>query len=118
MNEKIKPIVLTDTETNKSYTLEFSRDSVSFAEQRGFLIEDMEKYPQTKVREFFWYAFRMHHKNLAKVNTDALLEKWFGGVADIPEAIIERLAELWSATFTTSTGDDEEPKKDNVMVEM
>ena len=35
-DENVKPIRLTDTETGEKYTLEFSRESVKFAEQRGF----------------------------------------------------------------------------------
>ena len=36
VNEKVKPLILTDNDTGEKYTLEFSRESVRFAEARGF----------------------------------------------------------------------------------
>ncbi len=117
--ERVRPIVITDTETNQKYTLEFSRESVSFAEQRGFILDEIDKFPQTKVREFFYYAFRMHHKNLAKANTDKLIEKWWGEIGDIPEEVIFRLGELWVQTYTSyGTDEDNEGKKSKATIEM
>ena len=83
-------------------------------------MDDLDRYPQTKVREFFYYAFRMHHKNLAKANTDKFLEKWWGEVGDIPEEIMLRLAELWAQTFVTITDEEngDEPKKQRATIEM
>lgn len=93
---EIKPIILTDTETNEKYTLEFSRDSVKFAEDRGFTISDLEKFPMTKVPELFFYAFRMHHKNMSRQQTDKMLFEQIGGV---PEGMLERLVQLYSAPY-------------------
>ena len=93
---EIKPIILTDTETNEKYTLEFSRESVKFAEDRGFAIADLDRYPMTKVPELFYYAFRMHHKNISRQQTDKMLFEQIGGV---PDGMLERLAQLYSAPF-------------------
>ena len=71
--EKVKPIILHDNENNEDYTLEFSRESIRFAEARGFSIADVEKYPMTKLPELFFYAFRMHHKNVSREKTDRIL---------------------------------------------
>ena len=47
MAEKVKPIVLTDKATNETFTLEFNREAVRFAESRGFVIGDVDKFPMT-----------------------------------------------------------------------
>ena len=92
---KVKPIVLTDTETESTYTLEFSRESIKFAEAHGFVIEDVAKYPMTKIPELFFYAFRKNHKNIARDKTDKILERMNG----IPNGMIERLGELYALPF-------------------
>lgn len=90
----VKPIIIkSDTE---EYTLEFNRESIKFAEMRGFKIEDVSSFPMTKVPELFFYAFRMHHKNISREKTDKLLFEELGG---IPEGLIERLGELYAQPF-------------------
>jgi len=109
--EKIKPIILKDTEKNTEYTLEFSRDTVRFAEARGFIPDEIDKYPMTKIYEFFWLAFRMHHPNMAKANTDKIIDDW-GGIQNIPEGLLERLGQLYAAPFGTLTEDETEEEKE------
>jgi len=90
----MKPIIIkSDTE---EYTLEFNRESIKFAEARGFKFEDVGNYPMTKVPELFFYAFRMHHKNVAREKTDKILFEELGG---IPQGLLERLGELYSQPF-------------------
>lgn len=89
---KVNPIRLTDTETGEVYVLEFSRESVRFAEQRGLKISELTEYPQTNIPLFFFCAFRMHHKNVARSKTDAILEE-MGGLT-VP--MLERLTQLYS----------------------
>lgn len=109
MAEKVKPVILTDSLTGEKYTLEFNRESVKFAEARGFAIMDIEKYPMT-LYDFFFYAFRMHHRNVARDKTDKLIDEGFGGIAGLPEALIERLVELYAQTFGTAVEEDENPR--------
>ena len=87
----IKPLVLTDTSTGEQYTLEFSREDVRFAEQRKFNISELTEYPQTNIPALFYFAFRMHHPNVARSKTDQLLNE-LGGLR--PEEI-ERLVQLY-----------------------
>ena len=105
---EVKPIIITDNSTKKEYTLEFSRETVRFAEQRGFRIDDVEAYPMTKVYELWFYAFRMHHKALSKQQTDDLLDKWFGGIGNLPASIMERLGEIYAAPFNAMASDEYE----------
>lgn len=90
----VKPIIIkSDTE---EFTLEFNRESIKFAEMRGFKIDEVSSFPMTKVPELFFYAFRMHHKNISREKTDKLLFEELGG---IPEGLIERLGELYAQPF-------------------
>lgn len=88
---KIKPLRIT-TETGEVYTLEFSRESVKFAENRGFDISELTKFPQTNIPALWFYAFRKNHKNLSRTQTDDILSE-LGGLTT-PE--IERLVQLYN----------------------
>ena len=90
--EKINPFRLT-TADGKVYTLEFSRESVKFAESRGFDISELTKFPHTNIPALWFYAFRMNHKNMSRAQTDGLLEE-LGGLT--PDEI-ERLVRLYNA---------------------
>lgn len=103
--EKVNPIILRDNENGNVYTLEFNRDSVRFAENRGFDINDVARFPMTKLPELFFYAFRMHHKNVSREKTDRILFDDLGGM---PEGMAERLGVLYSAPFEALAGKENE----------
>ena len=107
MAEKVKPIKLTDTATGDTYTLEFNREAVKFAESRGFAITEVEKFPMT-IYDLFYYAFRMHHRNVPREKTDKIIDDGFGGIAGIPAGMLERLVELYADTFGTLYDENEE----------
>lgn len=107
-NERVKPLILRDTESGETYTLEFSRDTVRWAESRGFDLDDVSKFPMTKIYEFFWYAFRMHHKNVSKERTDRIIDEDWGGINGIPDGVLERLGQLYAAPFNTLVDKDVE----------
>lgn len=115
INEEVKPIILHDTEEGRDYVLEFDRDSVRFAEARGFDISDVPKYPMTKVPELFFFAFRMHHKNVSREKTDKILFDYLGGM---PEGMAERLGALYSAPFEALSAAESEGKNGRITVEM
>ena len=99
--ERVKPIILHDNEMNVDYTPEFNRESVLFAEARGFDIEDVGKFPLTKIPELFFYAFRMHHPKMARNQTDKIL---FDVLKGLPEGAAERLGALYSVPFEALNG--------------
>ena len=116
MEERILPIRITDNDTGTVYELDFSRESIRFAEARGFDPDEIGKYPVTRIPELWYYAFRMHHKSVARDKTDALLEK-LGGLSP---AMIERLGQLYNQAglvHTISTNEDI-AKNAKVTVEM
>ena len=112
--ERVKPIIIRDKENNKEYTLEFSRDTVKFAEQRGFRLVDVDNFPMTKMPEFFWLAFRMHHQSVSLNQAEKLLER-IGGMSS---AMATRLGELYAAPFDYLTSDEDEAKNSEVEVEL
>lgn len=110
--ERVPSIKITDNDTGNVYELDFCRDSVRFAEARGFKTEDVSDYPVTKVPEFWFYAFRMHHKNMAKNQTDALLDKMGG----LTPQIAARLIELYNQAATSNNIQDDEDLAKNAKV--
>lgn len=114
ITERTKPIILHDTENNRDYTLEFNRDSIKFAEQRGFKLQDVDNFPMTKVPEFFWYSFRMHHPSVSMNQAEKLLDR-LGGMS---EALGRRLGELWAAPFEAITPEEGEEKNATVTVDL
>ena len=98
--ERVKPIELTDNERKKTYTLEFSRETVRRAERNGFSLEDCAKFPSL-LYDLFYYSFLMHHENEIKRKiTDELLDG-LGGVGGAPTGLLERLGELYSQAYVT-----------------
>lgn len=113
--EKLTPITLT-TETGRKYILDFDRESVLFAEDSGFVIDDVDKYPMSSTYKFIYFALRKNHPDLSYEWTKDFVDKSFGGVKNVPNALLERLGQLYAATFT-SLG-DKNSKNAKVTVEM
>lgn len=115
--ERVRPITITDKTTGAVYELDFSRESIKFAEARGFETDDVLKFPVTKFPELFYYSFRKNHRNMSRSQTDALYDR-IGGFT--PEAL-ERFLLLYSqaATANNIIEDGEEMGKNgNVTVEL
>lgn len=114
INEQVKPIIIHDEENGVDYTLEFSRESVRFAEARGFDINDVAKYPMTKFPELFYYAFRKNHKNVSREKTDRILFDDLGGM---PDGMAERLGALYSVPFEALASGENKAKNPRMTVE-
>lgn len=110
--ERVPSIKITDNDTGNVYELDFCRESVKFAEARGFKTDDVSDYPVTKIPEFWFYAFRMHHKNMAKNQTDALLDKMGG----LTPNVAARLIELYNQAATSNNIQDDEDLAKNAKV--
>lgn len=117
MDDRVNSIKLTDNDTGVTYELDFSRDSVRFAEARKFEVDEVVKFPATKVPELFFFSFRKNHRNIAKSQTDALLDKMGG----MNTKTLERLISLYNQAAlsnTISIEDDNTAKNDKVTVEL
>lgn len=108
LEARVKPAYITDEKTGEQYELDFNRESVVFAERSGFKIDELLDFPATLVPDFFYYAFRMHHRKLSRDKVDKLRESWGG----IPISLLRRLTELYQqARLKTVILDDEEAEK-------
>lgn len=95
----VKPITLSDTKTGKVFVLEFNRSSVKYAESKGFSIQELDNgVSMTLIEELFNYAFRMHHPEQSKADTDKILYEKLGGM---PDGMLERLVELYAVPLNT-----------------
>lgn len=111
---KVNPIKITN-EAGEVFVLEFSRESVRFAEQRGFKITELTDFPQTNIPALFFYAFRKNHKNISRGQADAMLEE-LGGLS--PE-VIERLVQLYNVPNESLISvDGQERKNSKLTVEL
>lgn len=111
---RVAPIKITDGKGN-TYELDFSRESVKFAESRGFDISNLLTFPQTNIPALWYYAFRKNHKNVARNKTDELLEA-MGGLRDVE---IERLIQLYNQPNESLINTEEgERKNSQITVEM
>ncbi len=112
LEDRVKPMRITDNVTGEVYELDFSRDSIRFAENRGFEMDSLLKFPNTKIPEFFYYAFRKNHKRIARSQTDEILEN-LGGLTS---QMIERLIQLYNqAALTHVLALDEDTEKNERM---
>ena len=114
VSERVNPIIIRNEDTGDEYTLEFNRETIRFAEQRGFDIADVGKFPMTKLPELFFYAFRMHHRNVSREKTDRILFDDLGGM---PDGMAERLGALYSAPFESLSNDNGKAKNSKMTVE-
>ena len=109
---RINPIRLTLHESGETYELDFNRDAVAFAERRGFVLDDVLKFPQTKVPEFFWYAFRWHHKSVSAEKAAKILDTIHG----LSPKVLERLLLLYQqAQMSNNLQDDEDLEKNGAV---
>jgi hypothetical protein len=115
--ESVKPIILRDEKTGDCFVLEFNRTSIKFAESRGFNISDIEKsgVNMTLIEELFFYAFRMHHPEKTKADTDKIMYEKLCG---LPEKMLERLIELYAIPLNTLVQTEESAKNATMTVEL
>ena len=117
VNERVKPIILHDEENGIDYTLEFNREAIRFAEARGFDLNDIDKFPMSRIPDLFYYAFRMHHKNVSREKTDRIIFDDWGGIGNLPDGLMERLIMLYAEPFN-ALNDEGEGKNPTATVEM
>lgn len=112
---EVKPITLTNTENGDKFVLEFNRESVKFAESKGFSIANVENSPMSALPDLFYYAFRMHHRNINRMQTDKILFEDLGGMSD---ALIERLGQLYAKPFDDLIQSEDNAKNSKMSVEL
>lgn len=115
VEKRVKPLLVKDPETGEEYTLEFSRESVKFAEQRKFNLSELTNFPATNIPALWFYAFRKNHRDVAREKTDRLLENLGGLTA----AELERLVILYNQPVASLViTDPSERKNSKITVEL
>lgn len=112
--KRVEPIRLS-YEDGTEYVLEFSRETISFAEDHGFRKEEVSTKTMTRLPELFFYAFRMHHPGIKKDETDRILFEDLGGLSD---DMIIRLSDLFIETYNTLVNQDGKPKNSKLAILM
>ncbi len=110
-SERTKPMVITDPDDSREYTLEYSRRTVSKVEMAGFDINQIETKPVTMIPLLFWGAFLMHHPHMTREQTDKIL---FDGLGGLREGEMEHLAKLYAEplqTLVAASEEAENPRK-------
>lgn len=88
---------------DKTYTLEFTRNSIKQMEAKGFRISDLRDMPVTTIPEFFAGAFIANHRWAKR----ELIDEIFEGL-EKKDDLIGALGEMYSDTLTSLIGDEEE----------
>lgn len=109
-SKRLNPMVITDPDNGREYTLEFSRKSVAKAEQAGFDVNRLESASMTMIPLLFWGAFLMHHPHMTREQTDKIL---FDGLGGLNEDEMAHLGKLYAAPFQTLIASEEKgnPRK-------
>ena len=68
MKDRVNPVRVTDHDTGTVYELDFTRESVKFAENRGFKVDELTVFPVTRIPELFYYAFRKKSQECSSVS--------------------------------------------------
>lgn len=111
-SRNVKPIRLHDSVTGDIYVLEFNRETVKYAEDRGFRVNALDEGAiVSATEELFWYAFKMHHPNISKAETDKIL---YDKLKGLPKGMMERLVDLYLEPVYT-LGQSEEDAKNATM---
>lgn len=111
----IAPMKVYDDETNRTYILDFNRDTVRFAEERGFKWDDFEDHIATYVPLIWFCAFRRYDPRISLEKTTKLLDD-LGGMRP---KWIKRLRELYDQALSTLVADDDdEVKNGHLTVEL
>lgn len=112
-------IKFTNKVSGETYTLQFSRASALFAQDRGFNPDEIAIKPARVIPDLFFYAMKKNHGNLARNQVDAIREKFFPN--GLPMKIVQRLADLYAEACLTQVIDlneEDDPKNAELEVEM
>lgn len=114
-SEEVKPIIIRDQTNGDVFVLEFNRDTVKMAEQRGFKIGAIDAGVVVSTTEdLFHYAFKMHHPKMSKADTDKILYEKLHGM---PEGMLLRLIDLYVLPIEALKQKEEEAKNLTMTVE-
>lgn len=100
-NEMITPITM--THEGIEYTLEFDNESVVFTNRQGFKPTELFDNIEEMLPILFYGAFRKHHKNISRSQTDKILAASEG----LPKSVLNHLMELYAVPRNALIRDDD-----------
>ena len=112
MEDRVNPIRITLQSSGETYELDFNRESVRFAEMHGFELDNVTRFPASKIPEFFYFALRKNHKKLSRTQADDIFEE-IGGVTG---KVLSRLIALYNQAALTHVIASEEDYEKNARV--
>lgn len=86
----------------KTYTLEYTRESVKQMEREGFVASNIVSKPMTTLPQLFAGAFKANHKYDVKQKQ---IEEMFGLFKN-KNALVEKLAEMYADPMETLMDDE------------
>lgn len=104
-SKSLKPMVITDPDEGREYTLEYNRKAVVKAEQAGLDVSQLESKSMTMIPLLFWGAFLMHHPHMTREQTDKILFEGLGGLSG-DEMVY--LGKLYAEPFQTLIANEDE----------
>ena len=84
------------TYENRTYTLEFTRESVRTMESMGFIADELFTKPALRIPELFYGAFAAHHRGIKRKDVDRM----FNGLQGRSD-LIQKLVEMYRDTLNT-----------------
>lgn len=106
----IKPMIITDPDEGREYTLEYSRRTVAKVEAAGFDANKMDAAPMTMLPLLFWGAFLMHHPYMKQEDANRIL---FDGLNGLSAEEAEYLGKLYAEPFKSLLSTDDEGGEKN-----
>lgn len=103
-SERAKPMVITDPDNGREYTLEYNRKTVAKTEEAGLDVNRLDSASMTMIPIMFWGAFLMHHPHMDREKTDKIL---FEGLGGLTKDEMARLGELYAVPFKTLIADED-----------
>lgn len=94
---------ITVTYEGETYTLEFTRETISMMEKNGFRIQDVEDKPMSTLPTLFAGAFLAHHRKIK----GGVISKIFAHMKD-KEGLISKLGEMYAEPLETLFDDPED----------
>ena len=95
--------IITVTYDNKTYDLEYSRNSVKAMEQQGFVLDQIGDKPMTMVPLLVYGAFMKNHKGIKRSLVDDIYEHISDKIGDGDNGFIQALLEAYADTLNTLT---------------
>ena len=91
-----KQLIITDDASGVTYTLEYTRKTVSLMEKQGFVADDVTKKPMTLLPALFAGAFTAHHRNVKP----EVIESIYARMTHKDE-LISKLVEMYNDPIVT-----------------